>query len=372
MRNMQNNSNIKVIISGGGTGGHIFPAIAIADTLKNNYNDVAILFVGAKHKMEMIKVPEAGYPIEGLWISGLQRRLTWKNFLVPIKMISSLLKANKIINKFKPDVVIGVGGYASWAVVKVASIKKIPTLIQEQNSFPGKSNINLSKKVNKICVAFEGMEKYFPSSKIVITGNPVRKKVIDIENKREEALRFFGLNPNKKTILAIGGSLGARTINQSIAKYLELLIKHNAQLIWQTGKTYYPFAIDMVKKFPNSNLMVLDFINRMDYAYAAADIIISRAGAISVSELCMVGKPVILVPSPNVAEDHQTKNAMSLVQSNAAILIKDVDCINVLGNEVEELLRNPEKCEDLSINIKKLALPNAAERIVEEIIKIKK
>jgi len=369
---MQNNNKTKVIISGGGTGGHIFPAIAIANTLKNKIKEVDILFVGAKGKMEMKKVPEAGYPIEGLWISGLQRRWTFKNFLVPFKMINSLLKANRIINQFKPDVVVGVGGYASWAVVKVASIKKIPTLIQEQNSFPGKSNINLSKKVNKICVAFEGMDKYFPSSKIVVTGNPVRKNVIYIENKREEALRFFGLNSDKKIILAVGGSLGARTINQSVNKYLQLIIHEQSQLIWQTGKAYYQTAIDEVSKFPNSKLNVFEFINAMDYAYAAADIIISRAGAISVSELCMIGKPVILVPSPNVAEDHQTKNAQSLVMANAAILVKDSDCLNVLGRMIEELLRNPEKCRTLSANIKKLALPNAADSIVEEIIKLKK
>jgi UDP-N-acetylglucosamine--N-acetylmuramyl-(pentapeptide) pyrophosphoryl-undecaprenol N-acetylglucosamine transferase len=365
---VENNKKIKIIISGGGTGGHIFPAIAIAETLKKKVSDIDILFVGAKGKMEMEKVAAAGYHIEGLWISGLQRRLTFKNFSVPFKIISSLLKSNNILKNFKPDAVVGVGGYASWAVVKVAAMKGIPTLIQEQNSFPGKSNIDLSKKVNKICVAFEGMEKYFPKPKIVITGNPVRKEMVNIENKKQEALKFFGLDPDKKIVLAIGGSLGARTINQSILKYLDLFVDEKIQVIWQTGKLYFETAKEATNKIPEKGIKVFEFINRMDLAYAAADVIISRAGAISVSELCIIGKPVIMVPSPNVAEDHQTKNAMALVKTNAAILIKDSECLSLLGNSVVELIKDYEKRSLLSRNILKLALPQAADSIADEVL----
>jgi UDP-N-acetylglucosamine--N-acetylmuramyl-(pentapeptide) pyrophosphoryl-undecaprenol N-acetylglucosamine transferase len=365
---VENNKKIRVIICGGGTGGHIFPAIAIADTLKKKVEDIDILFVGAKGKMEMEKVAAAGYPIEGLWISGLQRRITYKNFSVPFKIISSLLNASRIINNFKPDVVIGVGGYASWAVVKVAAIKKIPTLIQEQNSFPGKSNINLSRRVNKICVAFSNMEKYFPKSKIVITGNPVRNEMVNIENKKLEALKFFGLDPNKKILFAVGGSLGARTINQSIQKYLDLFIREEIQIIWQTGKHYFNAAKETTAKFSDKGIKAFEFINRMDLAYAAADLIVSRAGAISVSELCIVGKPVILVPSPNVAEDHQTKNAMALVHADAAKLIKDSECILLLGDTVIDLIKDNEKCSALSSNIFRLALPQAADNIANEVL----
>jgi UDP-N-acetylglucosamine--N-acetylmuramyl-(pentapeptide) pyrophosphoryl-undecaprenol N-acetylglucosamine transferase len=365
---MENKNKIKVIISGGGTGGHIFPAIAIADTLKKKISDIDILFVGAKGKMEMEKVAAAGYPIEGLWISGLQRRLTYKNLSVPFKIISSLLKSRRILKIFKPDVVVGVGGYASWAIVKAAAMKGIPTLIQEQNSFPGKSNIDLSKKVNKICVAFEGMEKYFPKSKIVITGNPVRREMVNIENKKEEALKFFGLSPDKKIIFAVGGSLGARTINQSIQNHLELFAKENIQVIWQTGKLYFEAAKNAATNIFDGGIKVYDFISRMDLAYAAADIIVSRAGAISVSELCIIGKPAILVPSPNVAEDHQTKNALTLVRADAAILIKDSECKLVLGKKIIELFMDKEKCSSLSKNIKTLALPDAADSIVNEVL----
>lgn len=365
-------NKIKVIISGGGTGGHIFPAIAIANNLKIKVADADILFVGAKGKMEMEKVPAAGYPIEGLWISGLQRRLTLKNISVPFKILSSLLKANTIIKRFKPDVVIGVGGYASWAVVKVATMKKIPALIQEQNSFPGKSNINLAKKVDKICVAFEGMDKYFPKPKVILTGNPVRQEMVDIKNKKEEALKFFGLDPGKKVLFVFGGSLGARTVNESMHISLEQFVKNNIQVIWQTGKSYYGTATDAAKNISCINVKVFDFINRMDLAYAAADMIISRAGAISISELCIVGKPLILVPSPNVAEDHQTKNAMALVNSDAAILIKDVECRQVLGKTVLKNIIDVAGCETLKRNIIKLALPDAASAIVNEILTLAK
>jgi len=365
---MEYNKKIKVIISGGGTGGHIFPAIAIANTLKGKVEGIEILFVGAKGKMEMGKVKTAGYPIEGLWISGLQRRLTYKNISVPFKIISSLLKSNKVINKFKPDVVVGVGGYASWAVVKVASFKAIPTLIQEQNSFPGKSNINLSLKVNKICVAFSGMEKYFPESKIVLTGNPVRQEVVNIENKKEEALKYFDFEPGKKVLLAIGGSLGARTINESIKKYLELFAQENIQIIWQTGNHYFETAKVAANNFSGNNIRVMNFIERMDMAYSAADIIVSRAGAISVSELCIIGKPAVLIPSPNVAEDHQTKNALTLVKSKAAILINDSDCRSVLGETIIKLFNDDAERIMLSKNIKTLALPHAADAIADEVI----
>lgn len=361
---------MRIIISGGGTGGHIFPAIAIANALKEKDPNTEILFVGAKGRMEMEKVPAAGYKIEGLWISGLQRRLTVKNLSVPFKVISSLVKARKIIKQFKPNVVVGVGGYASWAVVKAAAMKKIPTLIQEQNSFPGKSNINLAKKVNKICVAFQGMEKFFPAGKIVLTGNPVRKNIIDIKNKRSEALEFFKLKSDKKILLVVGGSLGARTINESISGLLDFLKEKNIQLIWQTGKTYHETAKNEIDKYSEAGMVTFDFISRMDLAYAAADMIVSRAGAISVSELCCIGKPVILVPSPNVAEDHQTKNAMALVKVNAAKLLKDVECLQTLGKVIDEIFCDEKEMQSLSENIKKLALPDSANAIADEIQKL--
>ncbi len=367
---MSSNSNIRVIISGGGTGGHIFPAIAIANTLKEKFSGCEILFVGAKGRMEMEKVPAAGYKIEGLWISGLQRKLSIKNLSVPFKIISSLVKSRRIIRRFKPDVVVGVGGYASWAVVKAAGCKGIPTLIQEQNSFPGKSNINLSKKVNTICVAFRGMEKFFPVDKIILTGNPVRQNVIDIENKKSEALNFFGLTSDKKILLAVGGSLGARTINESIRTLLPSLQEKNIQLIWQTGKKYFENAQAEIKKYEGKGIVSYDFIDRMDLAYAAADLVVSRAGAIAVSELCCVGKPVILVPSPNVAEDHQTKNAMALVNINAAKLVKDSECRKNIGSVISEILNSEDEIRKLSNNIKRLALPNAANAIAEEINKL--
>lgn len=367
---MNSSSSMRVIISGGGTGGHIFPAIAIANALKEKFPDTEMLFVGAKGRMEMEKVPAAGYKIEGLWISGLQRKLTFKNLSVPFKIISSLVRSRKIISQFKPDVVVGVGGYASWTVVKAAALKKIPTLIQEQNSFPGKSNINLAKKVNTICVAFQGMEKYFPAEKIVLTGNPVRQNIIDIKNKKNEALDFFGLKNDKKILLAVGGSLGARTINESINRMLTFLQKKNIQLIWQTGKTYHEIAKTEIRKYSGEGMVTNDFINRMDLAYAAADIVVSRAGAIAVSELCCIGKPVILVPSPNVAEDHQTKNAMALVKMNAAKLVKDSECRQVLEKVIDEILNNEKEMDELSQSIKKLALPDSANAIVNEIQKL--
>jgi UDP-N-acetylglucosamine--N-acetylmuramyl-(pentapeptide) pyrophosphoryl-undecaprenol N-acetylglucosamine transferase len=337
----------RVIISGGGTGGHIFPAIAIADEIKRRNPKAEILFVGANGKMEMEKVPAAGYKIEGLTIAGFQRKITFSNFLLPFKIIASLWNAIKIIKSFKPQVVIGVGGYASGPTLQAALFLKIPTLIQEQNSFPGKTNKILSGKVTAICTAYDGLEKFFPKNKIVLTGNPVRKEMVEIEGKRKEAFEFYGLNSNKKTILVIGGSLGARTLNESIKSYLQELQKNNIQVLWQCGKIYVDTLTKELEQKDLNGIKMVQFISRMDLAYSLADVIISRAGAISVSELCLVKKPVILVPSPNVAEDHQTKNAMALVNKNAAVLVKDCEAKEQLVkpvatasivNEIEKII----------------------------------
>jgi UDP-N-acetylglucosamine--N-acetylmuramyl-(pentapeptide) pyrophosphoryl-undecaprenol N-acetylglucosamine transferase len=360
--------NPKFIISGGGTGGHIFPAIAIADALKRKLPLSEILFVGAKGRMEMEKVPKAGYEIIGLWISGLQRRITTQNLLFPIKIMASMLKARSIIRSFKPDAVIGVGGYASGPTLRAAVAMGIPTIIQEQNSYPGITNKILAPKVNKICVAYEGMEKYFPKSRIVRTGNPVRSDIAIISEKRSEALSFFGLKNNTLTLLVIGGSLGAKTINESILNSLGLLSENGLQVIWQTGNAYIEKAEAAVKPFENKGLCSLAFITRMDLAYAAADIVVSRAGAIAISELCLVGKPSILVPSPNVAEDHQTKNALALVEKNAALLIKDIEAREKLGETIISLASNNQLKEKLSANICLLAFPEAAAHIADEII----
>jgi len=361
---------MKVIISGGGTGGHIYPAIAIANALKQRIKDIDILFIGAKDRMEMEKVPAAGYNIKGLWISGLQRRLTIKNLLFPIKVISSLLQAKKIIDEFKPDVVIGVGGYASGPTLRAATYKGIPTLIQEQNSFPGITNKMLASKVTKICVAYEGMEKFFPKNKIILTGNPVRQNIVDITIDRKQAADFFGIDAAKKTVLVIGGSLGARTINENIEKMVQKFADADIQLIWQTGKYYFPKAQITTYKFETKGIKSYDFINQMDYAYAAVDVIISRAGAIAISELCIIGKPVILLPSPNVAEDHQTKNAMALVNKNAAILVKDINAQQTLSDSLFNLLSNNDLQNELSLNIKKMAYLDATEKIADVVISL--
>lgn len=362
------NKKLKVIVSGGGTGGHIFPAVAIANEIKKMVPDAEFLFVGAEGRMEMEKVPAAGYKIVGLWISGLQRKLTLSNLSFPFKVISSILKAKKIIKEFNPDIVIGTGGYASGPTLKAAAGKGIPTLIQEQNSYPGITNKILSKKVNKICVAYEGMERFFPKEKILFTGNPVRQDISNLSNKRAEAISFFGLDETKKTILIIGGSLGARTINEAIGAGLEGFQKNNIQVIWQTGKGYIETARAQAANF--SNVKVFDFIARMDLVYAASDCIISRAGASSVSEIQIIGKPCILVPSPNVAEDHQTKNAMALVNKNAAILIRDVDAKNTLVKTSVELMKDNEKQNELTSNILKMAMPGAAAVIAKEALKL--
>lgn len=364
----------KFILSGGGTGGHIFPAIAIANELKHRFPDAEFLFVGAKDKMEMQKVPQAGYNIKGLWIAGLQRKLTLQNALFPIKLLDSLWKSRSIIKQFNPNAVIGTGGFASGPLLQMANMMHIPTLIQEQNSFPGITNKLLSKKANKICVAYENLERFFPKEKIILTGNPVRQDLIDIESKRAEALQYFNLDANKKTLLVLGGSLGARRVNQLIEKELNNIVSQEVQVIWQCGKLYF----DDYKKYNSDKLIthnsqlitVLAFIERMDLVYAAADVVISRAGASSVSELCIVGKPVIFIPSPNVAEDHQTKNAKSIVDKKGALMIKESELDENFTTVFSDLIVNQNLQKELSENIKSLALPNATKQIVDEIVKL--
>jgi UDP-N-acetylglucosamine--N-acetylmuramyl-(pentapeptide) pyrophosphoryl-undecaprenol N-acetylglucosamine transferase len=360
----------KVIISGGGSGGHIFPAIAIANELKFKHPNVEILFVGAIGKMEMEKVPASGYAIVGLPIAGFQRKFSFSNFTLPFKLIVSLLKAVLIVNKFKPEIVVGVGGYASGPMLRIASLLGVPTLVQEQNSFPGKTNRILSKVVKKICVAYDGLEKFFPKDKIVFTGNPVRNQMIEINGKQDESITFFGLDSTKKTILVIGGSQGARTLNNSVIEQLDLIVKNNVQVVWQCGKFYAQELMKNKAEFSSKGIFIHEFIQRMDLAYAAADVIISRAGAMSVSELCLIGKPSILIPSPNVSDDHQTINANALVEKNAAVLIRDVNSVKETIPKAIEILNDSEMQEKLSVEIKKLGIVNAAERIVNEIEKV--
>ncbi len=359
----------KFIISGGGTGGHIYPAVAIANELKAQFPDATFLFVGAKDKMEMQKVPQAGYKIEGLWIAGLQRKITVQNALFPIKLASSLLKSFYILKKFKPDVVIGTGGFASGAVLKVASMLGIPTVIQEQNSYPGITNKLLAKKANSICVAYENLERFFPKEKLHFTGNPVRQDLMEVVSKKEEAITHFKLDTSKKTLLILGGSLGARRINQLIEKELDFLLQLDFQIIWQCGKHYLN---EYSKYNEKENVEVTAFIDRMDLVYAAADVVISRSGASSVSELCIVGKPTIFIPSPNVSEDHQTKNAKAIVERGAAILIKESNLDDEFKIVFEAIVMDQGKLQNLTENIKKLAKPNATKAIVEEIKKVLK
>ncbi|WP_445719454.1 undecaprenyldiphospho-muramoylpentapeptide beta-N-acetylglucosaminyltransferase [Flavobacterium sp.] len=356
----------RFIISGGGTGGHIYPAVAIANELKSRFPEAEFLFVGAKDKMEMQKVPQAGYEIKGLWISGIQRKLTLDNAMFPLKLASSMLNSFKIIKSFKPNVVIGTGGFASGAVLKAASMLNIPTVIQEQNSYPGITNKLLAKKAHKICVAYENLEQFFPKDKMILTGNPVRQDLIN-EASKSEAIAYFKLDASKKTLLVLGGSLGARRINQLIEKELDFLLSQNIQIIWQCGKLYLN---DYSKYNEKNNVQVVAFIDRMDLVYAAADIVISRSGASSVSELCIVGKPTIFIPSPNVAEDHQTKNAKAISDKSGAILIKESELENQFEAVFSDLISNESKQSELSQNIKKLALPNATKDIVEEIVKL--
>lgn len=362
----------KVIISGGGTGGHIFPAIAIADELKRRNPAIDILFVGAEGKMEMEKVPQAGYKIIGLTIVGFQRKLSFSNFLLPFKIIKSVLRARNIIKEFQPDVVIGVGGYASGPTLKAAGMIGVPTLIQEQNSFAGKTNKILGKSAKKICVAYENMDCFFPKQKITMTGNPVRSEMVKIDGKREKAIKSFNLDPTKKTILVIGGSLGAKTLNDSIKQHLDTIIDSDTQVIWQCGKYYFDALQSELQARNMTGIHLTQFISKMDYAYAASDIIISRAGAISVSELCLVKKPMILVPSPNVTEDHQTHNAMALVNKVAALIVKDSEARDVLVSTALKLMTDEPLKNELSINCGTLAMPNATITIVDEIEKCTK
>ncbi len=367
----------KFILSGGGTGGHIYPAIAIANELKNRFPDAKIVFVGAADKMEMQKVPQAGYDIIGLWIAGLQRKLTLQNALFPFKLLSSLFKSYRILKKHKPDMVIGTGGFASGPLLQMANMLGIPTLIQEQNSYPGITNKLLGKKATKICVAYENLERFFPKEKIKLIGNPVRQDLLDIDSKRAEGIAHFNLDKTKKTLLILGGSLGARRINELVAKELDFFRTQNIQIIWQCGKLYYNGYSRLVEsQKPKAKsqedflklVSVHAFIERMDLAYAAADFVISRAGASSVSELAIVGKPVIFIPSPNVAEDHQTKNAQAIVAKKGAILLKESELEEKFEAIFQDLIQNENLQQELSQNIKALALPNATKDIVDIII----
>ncbi|NVJ87967.1 MAG: undecaprenyldiphospho-muramoylpentapeptide beta-N-acetylglucosaminyltransferase [Flavobacteriaceae bacterium] len=356
----------RILISGGGTGGHIYPALAIADEIKMRYPEAEFLFVGAKDRMEMEKVPNAGYTIKGLWISGIQRDGIIRNLSFPFKLIDSLWKAHKIISEFKPNVAIGTGGFASGPTLYLAAKKGIPTLIQEQNSFPGITNRYLSKKVDRICVAYDNLERFFPIEKIIKTGNPVRQDLLSIHKKVEESKAYFKLDKNKKTLLILGGSLGARKINQLVEEHLDFFKKQDIQLIWQCGKLY----INDYKKYDNLDyVQVHQFVNKMDFAYAASDFIISRAGASSVSELCIVGKPVLFIPSPNVAEDHQTKNAKAIVDKHGALILKESE-LDTFSIVFGTLLKDKGKQQHLSENIKELALPSATSAIVNEIEKL--
>jgi UDP-N-acetylglucosamine--N-acetylmuramyl-(pentapeptide) pyrophosphoryl-undecaprenol N-acetylglucosamine transferase len=360
-------SNYKFILSGGGTGGHIYPAVAIADELKSRYPDAEFLFVGASDRMEMEKVPQAGYEIKGLWISGIQRKLTLRNLMFPFKLMSSLLKSRKIVQSFQPDVVIGTGGFASGPLLNVAASQKIPCLIQEQNSYPGITNKLLARKVKTICVAYEGLEKFFPKDKLRLTGNPIRKELLDVKGKQIEGKDAFTLIHSKHTLLVLGGSLGARRINELIEANLDFFEQHNVQVIWQCGKLYY----QQYKRYNELKFVqVHAFLNNMTMAYAAADIIISRAGAISVSELCIVGKPSIFIPSPNVAEDHQTKNAKAIADKNAAVLIKEPDLDKEFQKQFVDLIQDDKLRRILGENIERLALANATNDIVDEVEKL--
>ncbi|OWP62998.1 undecaprenyldiphospho-muramoylpentapeptide beta-N-acetylglucosaminyltransferase [Hymenobacter amundsenii] len=359
---------MKLIISGGGTGGHIFPAVAIANEVRRRYPEAEILFVGANGRMEMTRVPEAGYEIIGLDIAGLQRSFTPKNLLFPIKVMRAVRKAGKIIEKFRPDAVVGVGGYASAPVLLAATSRGIPALIQEQNSYAGLVNKLLARRVQRICVAYDGMAKFFPADRLVLTGNPVRTEIAD--GQRAEALSFFGLDADRPVLLVIGGSLGARTLNQATAAALPRLQAAGVQLLWQTGKLYFPEAQQQATPFAADNLQALEFIRRMDLAYAAADVVVSRAGALSVSELCLTGKPSILVPSPNVAEDHQTKNALALTTKHAALLVRDAEAGATLYDQALALLQDPAQQQQLSANIRALARPQATATIVGELLKL--
>lgn len=366
VKELKQHKTPRILIAGGGTGGHVFPAIAIASALQKRALDARILFVGARGRMEMTRVPEAGFHIIGLDIAGLQRSLSPRNLLLPFKLCKSLAGAKKIVKQFRPDLAIGVGGYASGPLIWAAARQKVPVLIQEQNSYPGLTNRILGKKAEKICVAYEGMERYLPEHKLYLTGNPVRENVVNIAGKRSEAIRHFGFAEETPTLLITGGSLGARTINESIAANLEKMLKDGIQVIWQTGKSFHEKAAQLGKQLnAGHSLHVSSFISRMDYAYAAADVVVSRAGAIAISELCVVRKPVILVPSPNVAEDHQTHNAMALVNQHAAIMVKDTEAGEKLEAEINNLIFDKNKQHSLVERIAGLSYRNAADVIAD-------
>ena len=366
---MTENKHSKYIIAGGGTGGHIFPALAIANALKRLQPSCEILFVGAKGKMEMEKIPREGYKIIGLDIAGLNRSSLIKNITLPFKMLKSFLQARSILKDFQPDVAVGVGGYASFPVLYMAQQKGIATLIQEQNSFAGKANKMLGQKTDAVCVAYDGMDKFFPVGKIMYTGNPVREGITKGKITREEGMEFFGLNRAKKIVFAFGGSLGAKSINETLAASLPFFIEHEIQLIWQTGTSYYPIASEL-SNGNKHNIKVFEFIREMDYAYAAADIIVSRAGASSISELCFVGKPVIFVPYPHASEDHQTHNAMALVSRNAALMVKDSEAKNELIKKIQTLLNDETQCTLMKENISQLKMADADTRIANKLIEL--
>jgi UDP-N-acetylglucosamine--N-acetylmuramyl-(pentapeptide) pyrophosphoryl-undecaprenol N-acetylglucosamine transferase len=370
MKNRSRNIKNRIIISGGGTGGHVFPAIAIAGALMEKKPDAEILFVGAENRLEMEKIPEAGFRIKGLPVEGFRRKLSVYNIGVSIKLFRSLGMARKIIKEFDPDVVVGVGGYASGPVLRSAAAMGIPTLIQEQNSFAGITNKILSRKANRICVAFDGMERFFPSDKIVKTGNPVRKEIKNVRSAefRSEGYNYFNLDRKSETLLILGGSLGARTINQGVMKNLGQIKDSGIQILWQSGTYYYPEARQAIEDSGIKNIILKDFISRMELAYSVSDVIISRAGAITISELCHTGKPAILVPSPNVAEDHQTRNAMSLVEKSAAICLADNEAVQKMISVALELLKDKERMKRMSENILSLVIEDSAGKIAEEIL----
>jgi UDP-N-acetylglucosamine--N-acetylmuramyl-(pentapeptide) pyrophosphoryl-undecaprenol N-acetylglucosamine transferase len=368
---MNKEATYKILMSGGGTGGHIFPAIAIANGLKNRLKKVEILFVGAKGRMEMEKVPQAGFPIEGLNISGIQRRLTIKNLTFPLKLLQSLVKARRIVKQFVPHAVVGTGGYASGPLLKAAAAAGFPTLILEQNSYPGITNRWLAKSVDVICTAYEGMEKYFPAEKIVVTGSPIRKNILELQVSKSEARRFFGLEEDRKTLLIVGGSQGARKINEAVAQNVEQLLATGMQIIWQTGKPSLLMAERSLlnAKFRN-RVVVKDFIYEMDKAYAAADVVVSRAGAIAIAEIVQVGKPAVFIPLPSAAEDHQTHNAMALVKKEAALLLEEKNAARDLFPVVTGLLKDSEKQALIKENMRRFAHGNATEKIVEQVVKL--
>lgn len=373
-----NNPPYRIIISGGGTGGHIYPAIAIANALRAMHPDTDVLFVGARGRMEMQKVPEAGYRIEGLWISGLQRKLTTDNLAFPLKVASSVIKSFRILAKFRPDVAVGVGGFASGPLLYAASLRKIPALLQEQNSYAGLTNKMLANQVQKICVAHHGMERFFPKEKLVFTGNPIRQDIVTlaaegVDSRRAEGLEYFGLSADQPTLLVVGGSLGARTLNVSVLAGIEKLTAQGVQVVWQSGKTaYQAMGAQLAAIDHRPGIQLREFLTRMDLAYAVADVVVSRAGALAISELALVRKPVIFVPSPNVAEDHQRKNAEALVKEDAALMVLDADAPKQLIDQAIALLNDPSRQQVLQQNIGQLARPEAAQQIAEEVLSLVK